>query len=148
MSGTRWTSEAPALAIVALAAAASVWGLAAVQVIDSISITMMIAEPLMIMAALYAWHAGEKTRNFEAEQWRGGVIFTPLLGAVFFTIDVFIGSGHGHYDNFFQAGFHAGGPFGIFATLLVCPVGTIICMGGWVRCSILERFGPNQEVED
>lgn len=135
-------AEVSALVIVAVATAASVWALAAVQVIDSPLIIGAIAEPVMILAALCAWHAGEKTRKTDAEEWRSGVIFTPLLGAVFFAIDVFVGSDHGHYINFFQAGFHAGGPFGILVTILVCPVGTIVCVGGWVRCSILEHYGP------
>jgi hypothetical protein len=130
------------------ATTAVVWGLTAVQVVDSPWITAMIAIPGMIAIALYAWHAGEKTRNFDTEEWKGGAVFTPLLGCVFFAIDVFIGSTHGHYDSFFQAAFHAGSPFGIVLTMLVCPIGTTVCMGGWVRCSILERFGPEHKVDD
>ena len=107
----------------------------------------MIAEPVVILAALFAWHVGEKMRKFDANQWRGAAVSTPLIGAVFFAIDIFIGSGNGHYDNLFQAGFHAGSPFGVFATVLVCPIGTIISIGGWIRCSILERFESNHEIE-
>jgi hypothetical protein len=147
MNGTRWISETLALAAVAAATAASVWALVAVQVIDSPLIIVTIAEPVMIMAALHAWHGHKKSRNAGAENWMAGTILTPLLGAASFAIDVFVGSFHGTYSNFFQAGFHAGGPFGIVVTVLICPIATIICLGGWIRCSILERFGPNHELE-
>jgi hypothetical protein len=148
LNGTRWISETFALTAVVLGTAASVWGLTAVEVIGSPWITTAIAEPVMIAGALYAWHVHEKLKEADPERWMMGTIFAPLLGAISFAIDVFTGSTHGNYDNFFQAAFHAGGPFGIVVTVLICPIGTIICMGGWVRGSILERFGPSRKLDD
>ena len=77
-----------------------------------------------------------------------GTIFSPLIGAMSFAVDVFTGSTAGHYDNFVQAAFHAGSPFGIVLTLIICPVGTIICLGSWVRCGLIQHFEPKSEIDD
>lgn len=145
MTATRWYAEISALAAVAAGIVMVVWALTLVQVVNSPWTTGLIATPITCWIALYAWHES-KSRNFDSEKWISGIISTPLLGAICFAIDVFVGSGNGHYDNFLQAGFHAGGPFGILITVLVCPVGTLVCIGGWIRCSILKRLNPDTTV--
>ena len=131
---------------VVVATAAAIWALSAIRVDDSPIVTGLIAVPAMVGIALYAWHVHEKTREADSEEWRNGAIVTVLLGAVFFVIDGFVSSTNRHSDNFFQAAFHAGSPFGICLTMLVTPIGTIVCVGGWIRCSILERR-PKHELQ-
>jgi hypothetical protein len=75
----------------------------------------------------------------------GLTLFTPLIGAVFFAIDVFVGSTTGSYSNFVQAACHAGGPFGIVITALICPVMTIVAAGSWMRSALLDRVVPRPD---
>jgi len=138
-------SESCALIAVAIGTAAVIWALSATHVDDSPTVTALIALPAMIGIALYSWHVHENISRADSARWRSGAVFTVLLGAVFFVIDAFVSSTSRHYDSFFQAAFHAGSPFGIFLTMLVSPIGTIVCVGGWIRCAILERSEPEHK---
>jgi hypothetical protein len=111
-------------------------------------IAEIIAAPILVGATLYAWYVSEGGRRADTETWMMGTIFTPLFGAMSFAIDVFTGSTTGHYSNFVQAAFHAGSPFGILLTVMICPIATIICAGSWVRRSLLDRFFPKSEGSD
>ena len=130
------------LATVAAASAAFLHALVWTNVLSDFWIVFLIALPCMAGASLWAWYVNESARNADAEKWLMGVLFTPLFGAISFAIDVFTGSTNGHYDNFVQAAFHAGSPFGIVLTVLICPVGTILCIGGWVRSVLIESLNP------
>lgn len=112
------------------------------KVLDSVLVAGLIAVLVLVGIALYVWYVSEGGRKADSDKWKAGTIFTPFLGTMFFAIDVFIGSSSGHYDSFIQAALHAGGPFGIVLTVLTCPVATIICLGSWVRSSLLERTKP------
>jgi len=82
-------------------------------------------------------------RKMDPNQWAAAVLFTPLIGAVFFTVDVFVGGSNGKYNNFLDAAAHAGSPFGFPLTVLTCPVLTIIALGSWIRCLVK----PSTEAE-
>ena len=135
------------LVIVETVAIAVVWALAYCGVVSDTKIITLIAIPALALVALYAWYIDEKAKKVNTEAWRAGLIGTLLLGAVSFAIDVFIGSTHGHYSNFVQTAFHAGGPAGIVVTVLICPIGTAVCAGSYVRGLLLDRFFPQFEVE-
>lgn len=62
----------------------------------------MIFAPALAGAALYAWYASEKGKIAATEEWMLGTLLSPLVGAVFFAIDIFVGSMSGHYANFVQ----------------------------------------------
>jgi hypothetical protein len=50
-------------------------------------------------------NSNRKSRELGTEHWMMGTIFTPLLAAISFAIDVFTGSANGNHDNLFQAAF-------------------------------------------
>ena len=126
MSGHRWASDIAGLSAVAAATVAVSWALTYSQVLNSPWIATLVAVPILTGASLFSWYLNTSGRTATAEQWMMGTIFSPLIGAMSFAVDVFTGSTAGHYDNFVQAAFHAGSPFGIVLTLIICPVGTII----------------------
>jgi len=133
------------LCVVAIGTVLTVWALAPFRVLGSARVVGFVATPILIGAALYTWHGTKAGRENDAEAWIGLTLSTLPIGAVFFAIDVFIGSTHGHYSSFIQAAGHAGGPAGIVLTVLICPIGTIICAGSWVRSLFLDRFFPKPD---
>jgi hypothetical protein len=130
------------LSLIVAGGSVSIWALTWFGVLSEPWIAGMIVAPALVGAALYAWYASEKGKTADTEEWKISTLLTPLLGAIFFAIDVFIGSMNGHYANFVQAAFHAGSPFGIMLTVLICPIVTIICAGSWVRSSLLDHWFP------
>ena len=92
--------------------------------------------PVLAGLTLYCVHQ-PKALKLDTQEWVGALFGTVLLGAVFFAIDVVLGSMHGNYRSLLETGFHAGGPFGIVLTVMICPVGTIISLGGLVRHIVL-----------
>ena len=70
----------------------------------------------------------EKSPRSPAE-WLGVFGFSILLGAVFFGIDVLIGSEFHPNSSLLEAATHAGGSFGFMFTLIVCPGITIYALG-------------------
>ena len=73
----------------------------------------------------------EKSPRSPAE-WLGVVGFSILLGAVFFGIDVLIGSQFHPSSSLLEAATQAGGPFGFMFTLIVCPGITVYALGGFL----------------
>jgi small-conductance mechanosensitive channel len=144
----RLISDIAGLTAIASAAASVTWALTYFKVLSSPLITALIGVPILAGVALYVWYVSVEGRKADAEQWMMGTIFTPFIGAISFAIDVLVGSTGGHFDNFVQAAFHAGSPFGIVLTVFICPVGTIICLGGWLRCGLLQHFNPKSDIED
>jgi hypothetical protein len=100
----------------------------------------MFATPVLVGASFYAWHASEKTRNWDRDMWGYAAIGSLLAGTVSFAIDVLIGGSNGHYKSFLETAAHAGSPFGFPLTVLICPVGTIIAFGSWIRCLMLPQL--------
>lgn len=135
-----WMAEIGGLAATVGGSAAVVYALFYAGVVSQPAVVVLIALPCMAGASLWAWHVSEKGRLMDAGQWLGGMVVTPVLGAVSFAIDVFVGSMHGEYASFIEAALHAGGPFGVVLTALICPIGTLICLGGWVRTGLLARM--------
>jgi len=72
------------------------------------------------------------------------VIISLICGAIFFSIDVLVGSSDGHYETFIEAASHSG-LLGLPLTILVCPVGTIVAFGSWLRCLVEQATKPNSE---
>jgi hypothetical protein len=97
----------------------------------------LIALPFLVGACLWVWHISEKTRNWKSNIWGYALLFTPIVGAISFAIDVLIGGSNGHYKTFLEAASYAGSPFGFPLTVLICPVATFIAFGSWIRCVIL-----------
>ena len=147
MRALRLTCDAVGLIVVSAGTGAAVWFLAYVCVLCSPWITTAIALPVLLVVTLYVWYATKAGRETDAENWLYGTIFTPLFGAMSFAIDVFIGSSNGHYSSLVEAGFHAGGPFGIVLTVCICPIGTVICAGSLARSSLLDRLFPKTEAD-
>jgi heme/copper-type cytochrome/quinol oxidase subunit 3 len=133
------------LSVVVAGTVLAVWALAPFDVLGNARIVAAIAAPVLVVASLCAWYVSKGGRKKNVEWWRNLAIGTPLIGAMFFAVDVFVGSTNGAYTNFVQAGFHAGGPFGITITVLVCPLTTIVAAGSWVRSSLQEHFFPKSE---
>jgi hypothetical protein len=133
------------LIIVVAGAAAAVWILSYYGVLTDRWIAGPIAAPILSAAALFTWYVSKDGLKADTEAWKMGTIFTPLLGAMSFGVDVLIGSTHGNYANFVQTAFHAGGPFGIVVTVLICPIGTIICAGSWARRGLMDVWFPKPD---
>ena len=131
------------LCIVAIGTILAVWALIPFDVLGNAKVVAMIATPTLIGAALYTWYVSKTGQKNDTDAWMGLTLFSPLIGAVSFAIDVLVGSIHGHYSNFVQAASHAGGPFGIVVTVLICPIGTIISAGSWARSALLDHFFSN-----
>lgn len=147
MGKFRVICDVAGLAVVVVGTGVVVWVLVSFDVLNDPWVAGLIAAPTLIGTTLYTWYASKAGQDFDTEKWMAGTLSTPLLGAVFFAIDVFIGSTHGHYANFVQAAFRAGSPFGILLTMLVCPIGTIICAGSWMRSALLDRLFPKPEID-
>lgn len=126
------------LSVVALGTVLAVWALTPFDVLGNAVIVVLVAPPLLMVAALYTWYVSKTGQKKDTVAWKGLTLSSPLIGAVSFAIDVFVGSTHGHYSNIVQAAFHAGGPFGILVTVLICPIMTIIAAGSWVRSRLLK----------
>ena len=121
---------------VALASGAVAAALYRSQAISQPWLVWLIALPFLVGASLWVWHISEKTRNWKSNRWGYALLFTPLVGAISFAIDVLIGGSDGRYKTFLEAASHAGSPFGFPLTVLICPVGTFIAFGIWIRCVI------------
>ena len=147
MTPIRLLSDSAGLCTVILGSFLAVWGLSPFKVLGNPEIVGVIATPALAIAALCTWYVSMEGRHKNAGWWRNLTLSTPLIGAVFFTVDMLVGSTNGPSTNPVQAGFHAGGPFGIVVTLLVCPITTIVSAGSWVRSSLLERHAAKSGVE-
>jgi uncharacterized membrane protein len=83
------------------------------------------------LGALLSWHS--ENRPAQSKSLMRLAVGSVVLGVLFFGIDVLIGSLHGPYHSLIDAAGHAGGPFGIITTLLVCPGITIFAAASAVR---------------
>jgi hypothetical protein len=135
-------ADATGLAAVALASGAASAALYSMRAIHHPWIIWMIATPCLVAASLWLWHGDKKTQTWDQEEWSALAIFTPLFGAMSFGIDVMVGSSNRTYRTFLEAASHAGSPFGFPLTVLICPIGTILALGGWARCAIIRRLTP------
>jgi hypothetical protein len=133
---------------VCLATLLAVVALCSLGVFRNGVVVWLVACLILEGASFYMWYASSKAQKMDSGEWLAGVIFTPLVGAAFFAIDVFTGSAHGQYNSFIESASHAGSPFGIVLTIAVCPVGTILCAGGWVRTELRERLLPVSMTEN
>lgn len=122
---------------VALGSGAVTAALYRMQAVSQPWLVLLIALPILVGASLWVWHISKKTRDWGSDKWGYALIFTPLFGAISFAVDVLIGSSNGHYKTFLEAAAHAGSPFGFPLTVLICPVGTLVALGGWIRCVML-----------
>jgi len=88
--------------------------------------------PLSIIS-VFQWRRDNSTTL----QWLGVAVASVVGGAIIFGIDILFGSIFYPELQWFEAATHGGGLFGIFATLLVCPVLTSVCLGGAARAQFL-----------
>ena len=126
--------------VVALASGMVAAALYHIQAVSQPWVVWLIALPFLIGACFWVWYVSRKTRDWDREKWGYAVIFTPLIGAISFAIDVLVGSSNGHYRTFLEAAVHAGSPFGFPLTVLICPIGTVVAFGSWIRCMMLRVF--------
>jgi hypothetical protein len=87
-----------------------------------------------VIGALLSWHS--ENRPAQPKSLMRLVVGSVVLGVLFFAIDVLvgsIGSIHKPYHSLIDAAGHAGGPFGIITTLLVCPGITIFALASAAR---------------
>ena len=76
--------------------------------------------------------------NSDTSKSLWAAVATVFLGALFFGVDVLFGLMFHPELPWFDAAKHGGGLFGILATLLICPVFTLICVGGAARAHFLK----------
>ena len=89
--------------------------------------------------AEYLWHSERWPKSFKECLTVSGV--SILVGAVFFAIDVFVGGVHHPELPWLKAGTQAGGPFGFYLTLLVCPGLTMVALAGAFRARVQKAAG-------
>jgi len=130
---------------VAIASGAVAAGLYRMQAVSDPWAVWLIAFPVLIGVCLWVWHGSKQTRDWDSERWGHAVIFTPVFGAMSFAIDVMVGSSNGHYRTFLEAASHSGSPIGFPLTVLICPVGTVVALGSWIRCLLVQASKPNSE---
>lgn len=98
------------------------------------------ALPFLVGTSLLLWHVSKKTRNWDIDKWGYSLIATAIIGAISFAADVLVGSSNGPYRTLLKAASHAGSPFGFPLTVLICPVGTLVAFGSWIRYLMLRVF--------
>jgi hypothetical protein len=92
---------------------------------------------VVAFAALLSWHS--ENRPARTKSLIGLAVGSVVLGILFFGVDVLVGSLHGSYHSVIEDAGHAGGPFGIIATLFVCPGLTIFAAASAVRARYVTR---------
>lgn len=127
-----------------LASGAVVAALDRMQVVSQPWALWLIALPLLVVASVGVWHGSERTRHWDSKKWGRTAIVSLLCGATFFGLDVLVGGSDGHYKTFIEAASHSG-LLGLPVTILICPVGTIVALGGWLRCMVEEGLEANSQ---
>ncbi|HLJ78105.1 MAG TPA: hypothetical protein VKT75_11865 [Acidobacteriaceae bacterium] len=125
------------VAAVALASGAVVAALHRMRAVSQPWAFWLVALPLLVGASVWAWYGSDRTSSWDRRKWGYAAIGSLLCGTVFFAIDVLVGSLDGHHKTFLEAASHSG-MLGLPLTILVCPVGTVIAFGGWLR-SLVEQ---------
>jgi len=136
--------DAIGLAVIALSSWLVVWALFSLQGLTSPLTAWIIALPFLAGGSLYLWYGSAKIKGLTLDQWGVAALFSPFLGAVSFAIDVLVGSSNGPYKTFIEAATHAGSPMGFPLTIIICPIGTIIALGGWARSAVHKVLSPEQ----
>jgi hypothetical protein len=129
---------------IALASGAVVAALYRAHVLSQPWLFWLIALPLLIGASVYAWYGSDRTCDWNSRKWGHALILSLLFGIIFFAIDVLVGDLSRHYKTFLEAASHSG-LLGLPLTILVCPVGTVIALGSWVRCLMEQASNPNSQ---
>ena len=99
----------------------------------------------LAMVALFDWHAkslGAKRDSIWPEtsiEYLRYALISVGAGAVSFVVDIVVGSINHPDLSTFGAATNAGGPFGFFVTILICPALTFVLLSGAVRQFFLER---------
>jgi hypothetical protein len=109
------------------------------------NIGLVVVFLVFAISALFLWHS---------ERWPTSTIgclklaaVTMIIGAGFFLIDIFFGSIFHPDLPPLQAATHAGGAFGFYFTLMICPGITVASLAGSVRALALERFSTRSPVK-
>jgi hypothetical protein len=128
---------------IALASGAVVAALYRTQALSQPWLFWLISLPLFVGASLCAWYGSDRTSEWNSKKWGHALIVSLLFGAIFFAIDVLVGRSGGHYKTFLEAASHSG-LLGLPLTILVCPVGTVVALGSWVRCLVEQASNSNR----
>jgi membrane protease YdiL (CAAX protease family) len=88
----------------------------------------------LAVCALSMWH-GEKTAQqlSNSTEWAAAIAVSVLLGAIFFAVDMVVGSTNNPGVSAVEAGTRAGSPFGFVLTILICPGFTMVAVAGFIR---------------
>lgn len=90
-----------------------------------------------VLLAIHAfWFWGREERPKTVEECLIWVVGTIFLGAMSLTVDYFVGSQTHLEHSFWKTAEQAGGPFGFFATVVICPGMTMICLAGAARQAV------------
>lgn len=126
------SAEAVGIATAGLAGGSALWSISRFGEVD-VPVFLWFLAPGALGIATPFFVRGRKVSQFDTGHWMKLVAGTLLLGAAFFAVDFVIASSEGHYRTIIDAALHAGSPFGAPLTILVCPVGTSLALGGLLR---------------
>lgn len=90
---------------------------------------------------LLFWRDSRMPTN--SSDWLKMAVGTCLLGLVFFAVDVLLGNAVHPDMSIFTAATHAGGLFGFYFTVLICPCMTVLSLAGAIRASVKNRLNQN-----
>lgn len=100
-------------------------------------LAMLVIFSVFAIAALFLWHS---------ERWPITIneclklaAVTTAIGAGFFVIDLVLGSMFHPDLPPLEAATHAGGMFGFYFTLMICPGITVVALAGAVRALAAKR---------
>jgi len=94
-------------------------------------------------AGMYAWRSERAPRT--AADGLYAAAGSIVVGAIFLAIDVGIGKFFHRDLSYLQAAMTVRSPFGFALTVIACPIGTILSLGGaarvWVRHALVGNLG-------
>ena len=132
---------ADATGLLALAALAGVvaWPLAVIYSKSDAIWAWSVGFPILAVSSLIAWHH-DKWPTDSGDLLRDALISIPV-GTISFMIDAAISTANYPRLAFRYAIWHAGSPFGIPLTIMICPGFTLIALAGIARAAL---YKPEQ----
>lgn len=103
------------------------------------AIAGIIAYGVLAGVALSMWHGKRAERFSDGHDWVSLFAGSVLVGALFFGVDMIVGSLNHPGISPFIAGTKAGSPFGFMFTIFVCPGLTMVAVAGFVRSLLIRE---------
>jgi hypothetical protein len=92
----------------------------------------------LAVTALYCWR--NKRSPHTPSGWLILALGSVIIGAVYFAIDMILGSYQHQGTSGVEAATRVGGMFGFVLTIAVCPGSTMIALSGFARSLFLSRL--------